>query len=62
MHFRELSTFIGTKTPTTTVSVYISYSTRALDAWRTLRRELLVRSKDAHKQRARTSLSVFHEH
>jgi len=42
MHLRELSTFIDTKLPTTTVSVYMSYSARALDASRgmTLRREL----------------------
>jgi len=32
IHLRELSTFIHAKIPTTAVSVYISYSARALDA------------------------------
>jgi len=42
VYLRELSTFIDTKIPTTSVFVYISYFARALDAWRgmTLRREL----------------------
>jgi len=32
VYLRELSTFIDTKTPTTTVAVHISYSAHALDA------------------------------
>ena len=48
VHLRELSMFIGIKTLTTTVFVYISYSDVV---WH------CVRSKDAHKQCARTSLN-----